>query len=199
MRTDERTHQQTDRQTRQTDMTKLIVAFRNFANGRTKRQTDRQTDMTKLIVAFRNFGKAPKNSKGNQLGAYASLTVLPTSLFSYVFLNYVAQCFYTCIFCWCWNMRMTNWILCIFPCISSNAIRTAFRISSLRPFAVTTPKHCNSALLHDKHNSSWRDAECDILIAAPLSGFVYSVHISDQSQFVRHVIKIHSLESLNYG
>jgi len=27
------------------------------ANG----QTDRQTDMTKLLVAFRNFAKAPKN------------------------------------------------------------------------------------------------------------------------------------------
>ena len=27
----------------------------------TSRQTDRQTDMTKLIVAFRNFENAPKN------------------------------------------------------------------------------------------------------------------------------------------
>jgi len=27
---------------------------------RTNRQTDRQTDMAKLIVAFRNFAKAPK-------------------------------------------------------------------------------------------------------------------------------------------
>jgi len=26
-------------------------------------QTDRQTDMTKLIVAFRNFANAPKNYK----------------------------------------------------------------------------------------------------------------------------------------
>jgi hypothetical protein len=29
--------------------------------GRTDRQTDRPTDMTKLIVAFRNFANAPKN------------------------------------------------------------------------------------------------------------------------------------------
>ena len=28
---------------------------------RKDRQTDRQTDLTKLIVAFRNFAKAPKN------------------------------------------------------------------------------------------------------------------------------------------
>jgi hypothetical protein len=28
--------------------------------GRADRQTDRQTDMTKLTVAFRNFAKAPK-------------------------------------------------------------------------------------------------------------------------------------------
>jgi len=28
--------------------------------GRTDRQTDRRTDMTKLIVAFRNFAKAHK-------------------------------------------------------------------------------------------------------------------------------------------
>ena len=44
--------------------------------------------MTKLIVAFSNFVKAPKNNKRNRPGAYASLTLLPTSLFSYVFLNY---------------------------------------------------------------------------------------------------------------
>jgi len=30
--------------------------------GRTGRQTDRQTDMMKLIVAFRNFAKAPKTT-----------------------------------------------------------------------------------------------------------------------------------------
>jgi hypothetical protein len=30
--------------------------------GRTDRQTDRQTDMTKLIVAFRNFANPSKNS-----------------------------------------------------------------------------------------------------------------------------------------
>jgi hypothetical protein len=29
-------------------------------------QTDRRTDMTKLIVAFRNFANAPKNSGLNQ-------------------------------------------------------------------------------------------------------------------------------------
>ena len=28
---------------------------------RTDRQTDRQTDMTKLIVSLRNFANAPKN------------------------------------------------------------------------------------------------------------------------------------------
>jgi len=31
-----------------------------LAEGRTDRRTDRQADMTKLIVAFRNFAKAPK-------------------------------------------------------------------------------------------------------------------------------------------
>jgi hypothetical protein len=30
-------------------------------DGRTDGQTDRQTDMTKLTVAFRNFAGAPKN------------------------------------------------------------------------------------------------------------------------------------------
>ena len=29
--------------------------------GQTDRQADRRTDMTKLIVAFRNFAKSPKN------------------------------------------------------------------------------------------------------------------------------------------
>ena len=33
------------------------------AGGRKDRQTDRQTDMTKLIVAIRNFAKEPKNVK----------------------------------------------------------------------------------------------------------------------------------------
>ena len=37
---------------RQTDMTKLIVAFSTFV-----KQTDRQTGMTKLIVAFSTFVK----------------------------------------------------------------------------------------------------------------------------------------------
>jgi len=31
------------------------------ADGRTDEQTGRQTDMTKLIDAFRNFADAPKN------------------------------------------------------------------------------------------------------------------------------------------
>jgi len=31
------------------------------ADRLTYRQTNRQTDMTKLIVAFRNFANAPKN------------------------------------------------------------------------------------------------------------------------------------------
>jgi hypothetical protein len=32
-----------------------------LADGRTNRQTDRQTDLTKLAVAFRNFANAPKS------------------------------------------------------------------------------------------------------------------------------------------
>jgi Fe-S-cluster formation regulator IscX/YfhJ len=32
--------------------------------GQADRETDRQTDMTKLIVAFRNFENAPKNTNG---------------------------------------------------------------------------------------------------------------------------------------
>ena len=53
---------------------RLVEAELFHADGRTDAPTDRQADMTKLIVAFRNFAKAPKNNKGNQLGAYASLT-----------------------------------------------------------------------------------------------------------------------------
>ena len=34
-------------------------------DGRTGRQRDRQTDLTKLIVAFRNFANAPKNTQFN--------------------------------------------------------------------------------------------------------------------------------------
>jgi hypothetical protein len=33
------------------------------ADGRTDKRTDGQTDMMKLIVAFRNFANAPKNGK----------------------------------------------------------------------------------------------------------------------------------------
>ena len=33
-------------------------------DGRTVGHTDRETDMTKLIVAFRNFSNAPKNGEG---------------------------------------------------------------------------------------------------------------------------------------
>ena len=114
-------------------------------------RTNRQTDMTKLIVAFRNFSRAPKNNIGNQLDAYATLTVLPTSLFSYVFLNYVAQCFYTCIFCWCWHMRMITWILCIFPCINSNAIKGGFTQSMPCPCrAHAVPLPCRG-LIHTCH------------------------------------------------
>ena len=36
-----------------------------YAGGR----TDRETDLTKLLVAFRNFAKAPRNRKRNKLGA----------------------------------------------------------------------------------------------------------------------------------
>jgi hypothetical protein len=31
-----------------------------LAEGRTDRETDRQTDMTKITVAFHNFANAPK-------------------------------------------------------------------------------------------------------------------------------------------
>jgi len=41
-----------------------VVAELFHMDGRTDRQTDtdRRTDVTKLIVAFRNFANAPKNS-----------------------------------------------------------------------------------------------------------------------------------------
>ena len=38
----------------------LFVANRVIPCGRTEGQTDRQTDMTKLAVAFRNFANAHK-------------------------------------------------------------------------------------------------------------------------------------------
>ena len=40
----------------------LLVGAELFhADKQVDGQTDRQTDMTKLIVAFRNFANAPKN------------------------------------------------------------------------------------------------------------------------------------------
>jgi len=35
--------------------------------GGTEGRTDRQTDMTKLIVAFRNFAKAPENKRKEEI------------------------------------------------------------------------------------------------------------------------------------
>ena len=47
-------------------------------------RTDRQTDLTKLTVAFHNFSKAPKNERTPQLGSalYSiwDVMVLPPSL-----------------------------------------------------------------------------------------------------------------------
>jgi hypothetical protein len=45
-------------------------------DGRTDRQTDRQTDMTKLIVAFSNFANEPKNSTWCPRKVYMFLTDL---------------------------------------------------------------------------------------------------------------------------
>jgi len=36
-------------------------------HGRTDEETDRQTNVKKLIVAFRNFASAPKNSKSTSV------------------------------------------------------------------------------------------------------------------------------------
>jgi len=42
-----------------------VIAELFLAEGRTDRRIDRQADMTKLIVAFRNFAKAPKSTSSN--------------------------------------------------------------------------------------------------------------------------------------
>jgi len=38
-----------------------FISFGKTNNRRAEELTDRQTDTTKLIVAFRNFAKAPRN------------------------------------------------------------------------------------------------------------------------------------------
>ena len=43
----------------------VVGAYVFDAEGRTDKRTDGQTDMTKLIVAFRNFANAPKSGKRN--------------------------------------------------------------------------------------------------------------------------------------
>jgi hypothetical protein len=43
------------------------VAELFLADGQKYKETDGQTDMTKLIVAFRNFAKAPKTGTLNLL------------------------------------------------------------------------------------------------------------------------------------
>ena len=51
-------------------------------DGQTDRQTDGETDMTKLIVAFRNFSNAPKKGyfrggpSGNEPDQYSGYTAL---------------------------------------------------------------------------------------------------------------------------
>jgi hypothetical protein len=40
-----------------------VVVELFHANTQTERETDRQTDMTKVIIAFHNFGRAPKLNK----------------------------------------------------------------------------------------------------------------------------------------
>jgi hypothetical protein len=55
---------------------------------RTDRRTDRQTDMTKLLVAFRDFGKAPKKRKYN-LVRFGRNTILSEDEASFVHLTYL--------------------------------------------------------------------------------------------------------------
>jgi hypothetical protein len=48
------------------------------ADGQTHRQTDRQTELTKLIVTFHNFAKAPRNEHivlDIALGSYICITL----------------------------------------------------------------------------------------------------------------------------
>jgi hypothetical protein len=54
---------------------KPILNFTEVSPEIADRQTDRQTDITKLIVAFRNFTNAPKNgSSDNCLNANCTKT-----------------------------------------------------------------------------------------------------------------------------
>jgi len=49
-----------------------------YAKGGRERRTDRQTDMTKLIVAFRSFAKAHKNQLERHFKYILALLHRPT-------------------------------------------------------------------------------------------------------------------------
>jgi len=68
--------------TRISELMKIRPVGAEFrASGRTERQADRQTDMTKLIVAFRKFVKAPKNcSLLSELSAGMPKIPVPTTI-----------------------------------------------------------------------------------------------------------------------
>jgi hypothetical protein len=56
--------------------------------GRTDRGVDGETDMTKLIVSFRNFGKAPKNRRTNLSSAkYEALSVVKIHILAFCVLT----------------------------------------------------------------------------------------------------------------
>jgi hypothetical protein len=88
---------------------------------RTGGRTDRHTDMTKLIVAFRNFAKAPKmNYEARVLFAYNDLQVksIPPpfgeSLTTYVILFWVEvgrRCFTLSLRNWLHSFSILNQLL----------------------------------------------------------------------------------------
>jgi len=53
----------------------LPIESRILASGQTDRQTDGQRDMTKLIVAFRNFANAPKNPPSLHHSKYSRISM----------------------------------------------------------------------------------------------------------------------------
>ena len=53
-----------------------VVAELFHADGQTDRQTEREMDMTKLIVAFRNFENAPTNAAGPSVLLYTWLVMI---------------------------------------------------------------------------------------------------------------------------
>jgi len=63
------------------EILKYLISWKFFQwEPSCSNQTDRQTDMTKLIVAFRNFAKAPKNPlpvKGNRTTVPQSFSPQP--------------------------------------------------------------------------------------------------------------------------